>query len=55
MLLQKANRGLGATGGTGLGLAIAKQLIEAHGGQINVESQVGRGTHFTFTLPVAEA
>jgi len=42
-----------ATGGAGLGLAIAKQLVEAHGGRIEVESQVGRGTQFTFTLPVA--
>jgi signal transduction histidine kinase len=41
-----------ATGGAGLGLAIAKQLVEAHGGRIEVESQVGHGTQFTFTLPV---
>ncbi len=43
-----------ATGGAGLGLAIAKQLVEAHGGRIEVESEVGRGTQFTFTLPMAE-
>jgi signal transduction histidine kinase len=43
-----------ATGGAGLGLAIARQLVEAHGGQIEVESKIGEGTQFTFTLPVAE-
>jgi two-component system, NtrC family, sensor histidine kinase KinB len=41
------------SGGAGLGLAISKHLIEAHGGQISVRSEVGRGTTFTFTLPVA--
>jgi two-component system OmpR family sensor kinase len=43
-----------ATGGTGLGLAIARQLVEAHGGRIEVESEVGRGTQFAFTVPVAK-
>jgi signal transduction histidine kinase/DNA-binding response OmpR family regulator len=38
-------------GGTGLGLALAQRLIHAHGGQIDVDSTVGRGTTFTVTMP----
>ncbi|MCR4408468.1 MAG: ATP-binding protein [Anaerolineae bacterium] len=41
-------------GETGVGLSLAKQLIEAHGGQIWLESQMGHGTTFAFTLPLAE-
>ena len=41
------------TGGTGLGLAITKALVEQHGGRIYVDSEVNKGTRFSFTLPAA--
>ena len=43
--------GVKRTSGVGLGLYISKQIVAAHGGEIGVESELGRGTVFWFTLP----
>jgi len=48
---QADNQAAAATKGTGLGLAIAKEIVEAHGGHIGVNSKVGEGTTFVVTLP----
>ncbi len=40
-------------GGTGLGLSIVKHIVQAHGGEVRVESELGKGATFFFTLPVA--
>jgi signal transduction histidine kinase len=48
---QADNQAIAASKGTGLGLAIAKEIVEAHGGQVKVDSMVGKGTTFVVTLP----
>ena len=56
-LFEKFYRGTRTMGvpGSGIGLAIAKGFVEAHGGTLTVESQVGAGTTFTMSLPIIEA
>ena len=49
---QADNQHSAAHDGTGLGLAIAKQIVDAHGGKLTVESLLGEGTTFSITLPV---
>lgn len=56
MVFEKFYRGRGqhsTVQGTGMGLAIARAMVEAHGGTISVTSQLGSGSVFSFTLPLA--
>ena len=50
----KVDKGRNRADGSGLGLAIARNLLELHGAQLHVVSEVGRGARFFFALPVAE-
>ncbi len=50
--VQVSGPGRKGTGGVGLGLAIAKDIVMAHGGEIWVDSEIDKGTTFTFTFPV---
>jgi signal transduction histidine kinase len=48
---QRFTRGRGATGGSGLGLALCREIVAAHGGRIDLASEVGRGTRVVVELP----
>ena len=54
-IFEKFAQGGATPGAAGLGLSIARQIVTAHGGEIGVESEVGRGSTFWFTVPVRDA
>ncbi len=51
----QADSSRGSEGGSGLGLAMVKEIAELHGGSVDVESEIGKGSTFTFRMPCAES